>query len=203
MRLDALGSYLNRPYLVMELLQGGSLDELLKKGALPVSGAIEMFKKIAEGVAYAHSRRIVHRDLKPSNILLSDGGPRIVDFGVARLTDRTRMTRTGETLGTPCYMAPEQLCGTADHRADLYSLGVILFEMLTGEVPFYGESVHEIITGHLVKPVPSASNLNPSVPVAVDRLLERMMAKDVEERFQSLDEVLEALNGLSIGQGSQ
>jgi serine/threonine-protein kinase len=150
---------------------------------------------VAEGLAYAHERGVVHRDIKPANIMVPDNGAvKITDFGIARMRSSSVQTQTGMMMGSPKYMSPEQVIGKrADHRTDIFSLGVILYEMLTGATPFTGESVNAVMYQivNFVPPAPSA--INPVSPAALDAIVAAMLAKSLEERYQSAAEVARGL----------
>jgi tRNA A-37 threonylcarbamoyl transferase component Bud32 len=192
-------------YFVMELLQGEPLSERLKReGALPAPRAFAIAMQIADALAASHEHGIVHRDLKPENVfLLHRGGThdfvKVLDFGLAKLTVGegrvTHKTRTGYLMGTPYYMSPEQCEGKAeiDHRSDIYALGVLLFEMLTGKVPFGGEGYGEIIVKHITMPPPSVRSIVADLHRAFDAVLYRALAKDRDQRFQTMRELRDAL----------
>ncbi len=185
-------------FYAMELLPGGSLREALRHGPLPPAEAIEHVATVAEALHAAHQAGILHRDIKPSNVLLSaDGRAKLADFGVARPLDGgSSLTETGAVVGTPAYVAPEQLGaggGAADRRSDVYALGVLLFELLTGRPPFAGESPAELYRRILEEPPPSARAVDRSVPVAADRVLLRAMAKAPEDRPATALDVARAL----------
>ena len=192
-------------YFIMEYLQGDALSDALKRQApMDPTRALSVAAQVADALAASHQHGIIHRDLKPENIFLITKGHthdfvKVLDFGLAKLTQgeekATHKTRTGSVMGTPYYMAPEQCEGRAniDHRADIYSLGVILFEMLTGQVPFGREGYGEIIVKHITSPVPSALGINPVLLPAHEAILMRALAKPREDRFQTMDEFREAL----------
>jgi|WetSurMetagenome_2_1015567.scaffolds.fasta_scaffold15672_3 eukaryotic-like serine/threonine-protein kinase len=185
------------PFMAMEFVEGGSLAKLMKeRGALPMDQAVAIVRQVALGLAYAHERGVIHRDIKPDNILMDRGGRAVItDFGAAHLTT-SELTRTGEVLGTPHYMSPEQVVGDAiDGRSDLFSLGVVFYLLLTGRRPFKGDTITSVCY-HIVhsppEPVPG------TLPLAekTAAFLQRALAKNREERFQSGLEFAEALNAL-------
>ncbi len=192
-------------YFVMEFLQGESLADRLKRERLfEPSRALQITSQVADALAASHSHGIIHRDLKPENIFLINRGNskdfvKVLDFGLAKLTQGdekvTHKTRTGSVMGTPYYMSPEQCEGKAniDLRSDLYALGVILFECLTGRVPFTGEGYGEIIVKHITQPAPAPRSLNASLNKAHEALLYRALAKNREERFQTMEEFRAAM----------
>jgi serine/threonine-protein kinase len=183
-------------YMAMEYIEGAELRTLLLPGKpLPVPRALSIAAQVAEGLAYAHERGVVHRDIKPANIMVPDNGAvKITDFGIARMRSSSVQTQTGMMMGSPKYMSPEQVIGKrADHRTDIFSLGVILYEMLTGATPFTGESVNAVMYQivNFVPPAPSA--INPVSPAALDAIIAAMLAKSLEERYQSAAEVARGL----------
>jgi len=183
-------------YMAMEYIEGAELRTLLLPAKpLPVPRALSIAAQVAEGLAYAHERGVVHRDIKPANIMVPENGAvKITDFGIARMRSSKVQTRTGMMMGSPKYMSPEQVIGKrADHRTDIFSLGVILYEMLTGAAPFTGESVNAVMY-QIVNFVPAAPNaINPASPAALDAIVAGMLAKSLEERFQSAAEVARGL----------
>lgn len=173
------------PILVMEYVPGADLKILLQlDGVMEPTYALRLLRQIAEGVAVAHRAGLVHRDLKPANILMTpDGTPKITDFGIAHDTAGARLTEPGQTWGTSTYLAPEQAIGQPVTPAtDIYSLGVILFEMLTGRVPFAGDDPVQVALAHLQKPPPSVHTINPLIPPGIEQLVARMMAKEPATR---------------------
>jgi len=192
-------------YFIMEYLQGESLADRLKREAcLSQARALAVGAQIADALGASHDQGIIHRDLKPENIfLISRGGDpdfvKVLDFDLAKLTQVeekvTHKTRAGSVMGTPYYMSPEQGEGKieSDHRADIYSLGILLFEMLTGKVPFGGEGYGEIIVKHITHQAPSARKINPAISAAVEMVLYRALAKERDSRFQTMHEFREAL----------
>jgi serine/threonine-protein kinase len=173
-------------YFAMEVLDGVDLNDLCKKrNLLPVKRTLEIIAKVVEASDYAHSQNVVHRDIKPANIMvMPDGTVKVTDFGIARVTTAAK-TQTGIVLGTPSYMSPEQLSGTkVDGRSDLFSLGVVLFEMLTGERPFQGDSVATVMYVIANQPHPSPFDLRPDLPKAVGPIIDRALQKDAAKRYQ-------------------
>jgi serine/threonine-protein kinase len=193
---DVIG--LGRSYAIsMEYCAGHSLAEELKEGTpLPIKRAIKILWDVCRGVGAAHLVNVVHRDLKPQNILISDSGVvKIVDFGVAAVTSDmgTRLTRVGTLLGTPTYMAPEQVRSrTIDARTDIYSLGVIMYEMFTGRAPYVGEDMAVLFQHVEGKPVPPR-DLNPELPPALEAIILKAMAVDPEQRYQTAEAVRKSL----------
>jgi serine/threonine-protein kinase len=178
-------------YMAMELLEGTELRERLKNGALPPAEAMEIAAQIAEGLAFAHERGVVHRDIKPGNIMLPERGQaKIMDFGIARMRAADHKTSTGMVLGTPKYMSPEQIVGTpVDHRSDIFSLGIVLYEMLTGVRLFSGDDVAQIAHNVTqVEPEPP-TRLDPTLPSMLDFVVARALKKDPAVRYQDAREL--------------
>ena len=194
------GEFEGEDYIVLEFLRGGNLlDWIATKPS--VKEVVERFTAIGQGLDYIHNRGIVHRDLKPENILLTeDGQPRITDFGVARRMEKTtRFTAAGTILGTSTYMAPEQIMSSeVGPPADIYSLGICLFEALTGLPPFVASQHFALLQAHLTETAPSARSKRADVPEELDRLVARMLKKKPEERPGSAQEVVAALRELNI-----
>jgi len=178
-----------RHYFTMEYLQGGNLEDRIIRGMSP-DEALDLVEAIGDCLAYVHRKDIIHRDIKPANILFRrDGTPVLTDFGVAKQTEAdSRLTKDGTALGSPYYISPEQAeCKSLDGRADIYSLGIIFYEMLTGKKPYTGDSDIQIIIAHLSDPIPA-------LPVELSRyqeLIDRMIAKNPENRFATAGEMLE------------
>jgi serine/threonine-protein kinase len=174
-------------YMAMEYIQGVELRSLLVEGQpMGVAQAISIAAQVAEGLGYAHQQGVVHRDIKPANIMVvSDGPVKITDFGIARMRASADLTQTGVMLGSPKYMSPEQVIGKrADHRSDIFSLGVILYEMLTGAGPFAGENVTALMYQIVNFVPPAPSSVNRQVPEMLDFVIAKMLAKPLEERYQ-------------------
>jgi eukaryotic-like serine/threonine-protein kinase len=173
------------PFLVMELVEGQSLDQLIKSsGTLPPVRSVSIITQVLSALGFAHTNGIVHRDIKPSNVMVLPGDQvKVADFGIARL-EASEFTIVGDLLGTPAYMAPEQLSGgPIDHRTDLFATGVILFEMLTGVKPFRGKSITEIISFMEKRGPEDIRALNPAVPEAMKRVIAKSVAFDPAERY--------------------
>ena len=188
-------------YFAMENVSGGSLHDLIKKrGPLPLDESLIIINRVAEGLDYAHRKGIIHRDIKPGNILLDeDERPVITDFGIAKATFDQALTKTGVSFGSPEYMAPEQFKGLpADKRADLYSLGILFYQMLTGYVPFKGDTAVSTAFKHVNEPVPSIQNIRPDIPAWVDGVLNNLLAKEPANRFGSAAELIECLTTGSV-----
>ncbi len=185
------------PFLVMQVVAGESLhDRLERQGPLPVGDIVRIGLQTAVGLAAAHEKGLVHRDIKPANILLEANTDRVklTDFGLARAAEDVRLTQTGFVTGTPLYMSPEQARGAAvDHRADLYSLGAVLYQMATGDPPFEGDSPLALLRRvEQEDPIP-VCDANPAIPESLARIIERLLAKDPNDRYQSAAEVAELL----------
>ena len=175
-------------YIAMEFLQGRELRDIMNDdGLLPVDQVLDIAAQVAQGLAYAHEHDIVHRDVKPSNIMVvRDGHAKLTDFGIARMASSAVHTQTGMVLGSPKYMSPEQVLGKAlDQRSDIFSLGVMLYEMLTGESPFNGENVNAIMYQTLNAVPTPPSTLNPAVPDMANFILAKALAKKLEDRYQN------------------
>ena len=183
-------------YIVMAYLRGGTLADRIDQppGGLPDEETIRLFDLIAEGLDYAHSREIVHRDLKPNNILMDEGNnPYLADFGLAKFTEgKIELTNTMMT-GTAAYMAPEiARTGKSTIRADIYALGIILFEMLTGKLPYQGKTPYNILSAHVNQPIPKIRELRPDLPEAMQAVIDKAIAKEPGDRFTSATEMADA-----------
>jgi predicted Ser/Thr protein kinase len=181
-----------RQYIVFEYVEGENLKELVvRKGRLEVREALEVAIEVARALGFAHQHGIVHRDVKPQNVLLNgDGRPKVTDFGIARSLDMDQgVTQTGTVLGTSNYIAPEQASGKpVDQQSDIYSLGVVLYELLTGELPFPGESFVAVALKHVNDPPPSVLDIRRDVPLRVAQAVDRALEKDPERRFGTMDD---------------
>src|SRR5215212_7187617 len=189
-----------QPYFVMRYMNGGSLSDRIKAGGLTIEEAIKILSAIAPALDEAHSKGIVHRDIKPSNILFDKrGNPYISDFGIAKLSQAQAGNVTGSAIiGTPAYMAPEQAQGEdVDGRADIYALGIILFEMLTGKQPYEADTPMAVAIKHITDPVPHIRNTNPQLPEAIDAIIQKAMAKNRNERFATALEMTTALGDVA------
>jgi serine/threonine-protein kinase len=187
-------------YIAMEYLDGKSLREILDSGVVLAPQRIaDIVAEIAEGLAFAHRNGIVHRDVKPANVMvLASGAVKITDFGIAQLPTGTR-TMTGNVFGSPRYTSPEQVMGRpVDGRSDIFSLGAVLFEMLTGRSPFGGTDLNGILRQVLTEPTPPPSTHNPKLPRAFDHIVTKALAKDANERYQDADEMARDLRRYDI-----
>jgi len=186
-------------FIVMEFVESGSLQEMLtRKGRLPPTSAVKLVGDVCRGLQYAHENEIVHRDIKPANILLNASGvAKIADLGLAkRLDEDFTMTQSGMIMGTPYYLSPEQAADAkhADHRADIYSLGCMFYEMVCGKVPYAGDTLGRIILAHAQAPIPDPRVQTPGISERLANMIVKMMAKRPADRFQSAKEVLDALS---------
>src|SRR5579883_339173 len=192
-------------YLAMELLEGESLERWLERVPIaPIGEALRIGREVAVALAAAHARGLVHRDVKPANIWLESPTRRVklLDFGLARpQTENTALTNPGMVVGTPTYMAPEQVrAEPADGRADLFSLGCVLYQMLTGRLPFTGPTAMAVLTAVVMDTPPPASQINPAIPIPLSTLIVRLLEKSPEARFASAEEVRDALQAIERGE---
>ncbi len=186
----------NVAYMAMEFLEGLELKDILAESGRPsVESAVDWITQIARGLSFAHDNDIVHRDVKPSNIMIVRGGlAKITDFGIARMPASAVKTMTGLILGSPRYMSPEQVIGrNLDIRTDIFSLGVVLYETLTGTPPFDGDNVNAIMYATVNIQPPPPSNSNPGVPAMLDLIVAKALAKSVDERYQNMAEFADDL----------
>ncbi|MDH4271601.1 MAG: tetratricopeptide repeat-containing serine/threonine-protein kinase, partial [Candidatus Aminicenantes bacterium] len=201
-RMYDLGKEAGSYFITMEYIAGEDLKNMIRmSGQLGVGTAVSLAKQVCEGLAEAHRLGVVHRDLKPSNIMIDrEGTVRIMDFGIARSLGAKRITGAGIMIGTPEYMSPEQVEGKdIDQRSDIYSLGIILYEMVTGRVPFEGDTPFTVGVKHKSEPPKDPRQLNAQIPEDLSRLILRCLEKDKEKRYQSAGEVRSELE--TIGQG--
>jgi serine/threonine protein kinase len=188
----------NQLIMVMEYVEGTTVAALLEKGALPPTDAVNYIDQVLAALSYAHQQHIIHRDIKPANMMLTPQGViKLMDFGIARAGDEHTLTMTGTTLGSLGYMSPEQVKGEAtDARSDLYSVGVSLYEMVTGQRPFRAESDYSVMTAHVKEMPKPPVELQPSLPAVMNDLIFVAIAKDPAKRFQSADAFRNALNSV-------
>jgi CHASE2 domain-containing sensor protein/tRNA A-37 threonylcarbamoyl transferase component Bud32 len=184
-------------FIAMELLKGNDLEEYTKKGSLlPIRDTLDIVAQVADALDYAHSKGIIHRDIKPANIMrLSETHEiKVTDFGIARIASSSK-TKTGVIMGTPSYMSPEQVAGKrVDGRSDIFSLGVVLFEMLAGEKPFAGEDMTSLMYKIAKEKHPSVRSINPQVPQIVEKIIDKALEKDMETRYQKAGQMADHLN---------
>jgi eukaryotic-like serine/threonine-protein kinase len=185
-----------KQFIVFEIIEGENLKELVERGGpLPVRRALELGLEVGRALAFAHGQGLVHRDVKPQNVLLNDEGrAKVTDFGIARVLDAVGQTETGTVLGTSHYIAPEQARGEQiDAQTDIYSFGVVLYELLTGELPYPGDNFLTVAMKHVNDPSPSVLDRRPDTPLRLASLIERCMAKLPVDRPASMDEVVREL----------
>jgi len=192
----------DQPFFVMRYMSGGSLAAMIKRERFSLSDAALIIERLASALDHAHSKGIIHRDIKPDNVLFDAGNnPYLSDFGVAKFTE-TAVSATGhDVMGTPAYISPEQARGeNVDHRADIYGLGAILYEMLTGKRPYPGETVIGVAVQHVNDPIPDILKVRPDLPVELDAIIKTAMAKDRQERYNTALEFALALNKATFGE---
>jgi len=208
-KVNDYGEYEGRPYLVMPYLPGGNLKQLLKEhGRLPWQEAVKLLLPIARALDYAHSQNVIHRDVKPSNILITaSGDPMLTDFGVAKIIEEeitVDLTGTGMAVGTPEYMAPEQVSSKGvDHRTDIYSLGVVFYEMVTGRRPYEADTPLAVIAMRASEPLPRPKQFVSALPDRVEQVLLKALTKKPEDRYQSMSELTKALEKLTVVSGGK
>jgi len=192
-------------YIAMEFLKGKDLVPYVKQpNLLPPDKVLSIVERVADALGYAHTMGVVHRDIKPANIMYEPESDtaKVTDFGIARITDSSK-TKTGMVLGTPSYMSPEQLAGKKiDGRSDLFSLGVTLYQMLCGRLPFEGESMTQLMFAIASNPHPPIRQYNPELPPWVDAIIDKALAKDFNQRYQTGQEFAEAIRQARKGGGA-
>jgi eukaryotic-like serine/threonine-protein kinase len=190
------------PYIVMEYVEGGTLEDRLKGEPMDWRRVVNLIIPIAEALQYAHVHGIIHRDVKPSNILMQqEDWPVLADFGLVKQSDEQQgLTMTGTFMGTPNYISPEQARDLpVDHRADMYSLGVVLFEMIAGRLPFNYKVSNKILLAHVMEEPPSPLTFNPNCPPALSEIILKTLRKSPDERYANMQEMIEALQTLLYG----
>ncbi|MCP4419021.1 MAG: serine/threonine protein kinase [Chloroflexi bacterium] len=194
------GHHEDLTYIVMRYMPGGTLEDRLQSGALPLEEVSYILDRIGSALAEAHEKGILHRDIKPANILFNGRNePFLSDFGTAKNLQASKgLTGTGVMIGTVEYMSPEQIQGTktVDGRTDIYALGIVLYFMLTGELPFNGDSIISIVMAHLNNPVPSIIAALPTLPVPWDDILQQALAKNPEDRYQTVNKLISDIKKL-------
>jgi len=192
--------YEGNPFLVMKLIEGETLKTLLKKSELPIDAIVAIVESVGDALHYAHQQNVLHRDVKPSNIMFDKSGMiYLTDFGLARMVISDEPTLSQDMLlGTPQYISPEQARGdeSIDHRADLYSFGVVIYEMLVGKVPFSADTPYAIVHDHIYTPLPRPTQLNPDVPLMLEGFLMKALSKGVNDRYYNAEEMVSAFKEL-------
>lgn len=185
-------------FMVMELVEGETLKDFMAHMRPPIPDLLRLVRQTMEALAYAHARGMIHRDIKPANLMIEpDRRVVLTDFGIAKIVTGGHFTASGGMVGTPAYMAPEQGLGdVGDERSDIYSVGVILFQMITGRLPFEAETPVATILKHVNEPIPSVRGLNPDASPEVEAMIVRAMAKEPDDRFQSAEEMLETIDSI-------
>ena len=189
-------------YLIMRYMDAGTLKDRMKAGPLALNEIDRLFSQLADALDYAHSKGVVHRDLKPANVLVdARGSVFLTDFGIAKLLESSsQFTSTGAMVGTPAYMSPEQVTDTdVDGRSDLYSLGIILYEILTGRLPFSADSTTSLINARLTMPIPEVRSVQSNVPAAWQEVVGKALARNPADRYQSVGEFAQDVNAVVSG----
>ncbi len=188
-----------QPFIVMRYMSGGSLEERIKAGEIPLSAAIRIVNRIADALDSAHQRNVIHRDLKPANILFDQyDNAHLSDFGIVKVAEQSAGFTGNNIIGTAAYMSPEQAQGGADidGRSDIYALGVVLFEMLSNEMPFGGDTPIQQLMGHITRPIPAILDRNPNLPPAIEPIIQRALAKSPDDRYSKAQELARALTNV-------
>jgi len=197
-----VGEHDGIPFFVMRYMPGGSLSDMIKKGRFSIEDTARTIERLASALSYAHRKGIIHRDLKPDNILFSEEGhPFISDFGIAKFSEAQTSNLTGSgIIGTPAYMSPEQATGDAlDHRSDVYGMGVIVYQMLTGKQPYNADTPMGVAIKHVTDPVPDIRLAAPDLPEEIGDVMKTVLAKDKNQRYASAVEFARALNQVAFG----
>ncbi len=196
----------NQLLMIMEFVEGSTLDSIMKAGRIPLRDCVNYVSQVLSALSYAHAHGVVHRDIKPPNMMLTpEGVVKLMDFGIAKISVDHKLTQTGRTVGSLAYMSPEQIRGTeVDARSDLYSLGISLYEMVTGRRPFEGDSDYSIMAAHLQQQPMPPVQLDPGLPSGLNDVIMMSIAKDTAQRFQTADAFRAALQSVSkdLGAGS-
>lgn len=190
------GEYDDMPYIVMAYISGGTVADRIAQDLMPHGDVLRITRQMADALDFAHSRGIIHRDIKPGNVLLdTNGNVYLADFGLAKVTEAASDITAGNMVGTPAYMSPEQIGpGSETSLLDVYAMGVLVFEMLTGEVPFSSTSPSKIMMAHLTQPIPSIHEFNSDLPEAVQEVIDRVLAKDPNDRYATAGTFYQALS---------
>ncbi|MDX1415929.1 MAG: serine/threonine-protein kinase [Candidatus Promineifilaceae bacterium] len=183
-------------YLAMPFIEGGTLAELINGGMVDYQRVRRIISQVGDALDYAHSYDVVHRDIKPTNILIDERqNALLTDFGISKIVgDLVNITATGQVIGTPAYMSPEQIKGEAlDGRSDIYSLGIVLYEMVTGRTPYRADTPPALFVKHLLDPLPLPSALKPDIPPVVENVILKSLAKDRDDRYQTAADMVKAV----------
>ena len=199
-----MGEEDDQPYIVMRYMSGGSLSEKINKGPIPLRECMEMYLRLAPALDTAHARGVIHRDVKPDNLLFDKyDNVFLSDFGLARLRETIGFTNIsdGSIMGTPAYMSPEQIQGDKeiDGRSDIYSMGVVLYQMLCGSVPFSGTTAASVMMMHLINPVPKIHDQNKTLPIGIQAVLDTAMAKNPKDRYPTAGDFAKAIQAVTTG----